>query len=54
MFKVILIGDPKVGKSSMLSQYVGGCFEDDYTPTISVDCDMKSLDLGKNHIILEI
>jgi GTPase SAR1 family protein len=36
-FKVILVGDANVGKSSLLSRFVDKSFLEEYEPTIGVD-----------------
>jgi GTPase SAR1 family protein len=36
-FKIIVIGDAGVGKTSILSKYIDNDFPKDYVPTIAVD-----------------
>jgi len=47
--KVILCGDPGVGKTSLLARYVDGKFSDEYHQTIGANFLIKEIDLG--HII---
>lgn len=42
-FKIIIIGDASVGKSSLLSRYIDNTFETDYILTIGVDFKFKDV-----------
>lgn len=44
--KVILIGDPGVGKTSLIRRYVLNEFSDDYIMTIGVNVSKKSIEVG--------
>jgi len=37
LFKILMIGDSSVGKSSILSQYIDNTFTDSHIATIGVD-----------------
>lgn len=41
LYKILLVGDSGVGKSSFLLRYCNGTFEDDYAATIGVDFRVK-------------
>ncbi|WXG47365.1 MAG: GTP-binding protein [Candidatus Atabeyarchaeum deiterrae] len=43
MFKIILVGDGAVGKSSLIRKYMEGKFESDYLPTIGSQIYTKTL-----------
>ena len=45
--KVILCGDPSVGKTSILARYVDGQFSDDYNQTIGANFLIKEIELSK-------
>ncbi|MEJ2295429.1 MAG: GTP-binding protein, partial [Candidatus Lokiarchaeota archaeon] len=45
--KVILCGDPGVGKTSLLARYVDKKFSDEYHQTIGANFLIKEIDLGK-------
>ncbi|MHA1468740.1 MAG: hypothetical protein ACTSP6_11785, partial [Promethearchaeota archaeon] len=45
--KVILCGNPSVGKTSLLARYVDGKFHEDYTPTIGANFLIKEIDLSE-------
>jgi len=45
--KVILCGDPSVGKSSLLSRYVDGKFTEESVPTLGANFLIKEIDLSK-------
>lgn len=57
IFKVIVIGNTNVGKTSILTKYCDGDFsETDFSPTIGVDFKMKTLEhpLEQRQIRLQI
>lgn len=43
LFKVIIIGDPTVGKTSFVQRYVQNSFKRDYKGTVGVDFALKIL-----------
>jgi len=45
IFKVIVIGDPAVGKTSLLQQYVTKQFEERYLPTVGVNIVKEPIQL---------
>ncbi|MFX0076771.1 MAG: Rab family GTPase [Candidatus Hermodarchaeota archaeon] len=45
--KVILCGDPGVGKTSLLAKYVENKFNEEYHPTIGANFLVKEIDLSK-------
>lgn len=53
-FKIVLLGDPGVGKTSLVLRYVNDSFSEQYTKTIGADFLVKSLDLFKSHFRLII
>ncbi len=53
-FKIVLLGDPGVGKTSLVLRYVNNSFSEQYTKTIGADFLIKSLDLFKTHFRLII
>jgi small GTP-binding protein len=46
LFKVVFLGDPAVGKTSLVGRYVYDSFEHDYLATIGTDIHVKLVDLG--------
>ena len=46
LFKIVLIGDAGVGKSSILLRFTDDRFEQDHLSTIGVDLRVKFLDVG--------
>ena len=45
LFKILLIGDSNVGKSSMLVRFTDGTFSDKFTTTIGVDYKIRSIQI---------
>ena len=52
LLKLVLIGDPGVGKSALLLRYVDNVFNDNYTCTIGVDFKLKTLRIKEKSIKL--
>lgn len=50
LFKIKLIGDSGVGKSSLLLRYTEGAFHESYISTIGVDFKIRYLDLAQSMI----
>ncbi|WOL10679.1 ras-related protein RABC2a-like [Canna indica] len=53
-FKVLLIGDSGVGKSSLLVSFISNQLADDLSPTIGVDFKIKHLTVGDKKLKLTI
>ena len=49
-FKVVLIGDSGVGKTSILRLYINEIFEAEGGTTVGVDFRSKSLQIGNNTV----
>lgn len=49
-YKVILIGDMGVGKTSLLRKFINGKYDPNSLPTIGVDLGTKILDIDNNQI----
>ena len=54
LFKLIVIGDTSVGKSSLLIRYIDHAFPDNFLPTVGVDFKIKSIMLQKKKVKLQI
>lgn len=54
LFKLVLIGDSSVGKSSILLRFADDKFNDNYLSTIGVDFRFKSLKIGNKNIRYQI
>jgi Ras-related protein Rab-32/Rab family protein len=42
-FKVLVLGPPNVGKTSLVQRYTQGVFEENYNPTIGFDVSTEEL-----------
>ena len=49
-----LIGESKVGKTSLINQYVNNKFEEEYIMTIGNDKMIKEIEINENKVRLEI
>ena len=54
IYKVLLIGDGNVGKTSLVRRFCEGKFEDSRVLTIGVDFQIKTIKLGERMIRLSI
>eukprot|EP01120_Amphizonella_sp_Union-15-10_P013881 TRINITY_DN6547_c0_g5_i1.p1 TRINITY_DN6547_c0_g5~~TRINITY_DN6547_c0_g5_i1.p1 ORF type:complete len:229 (-),score=33.46 TRINITY_DN6547_c0_g5_i1:113-799(-) len=54
LLKFILIGDNSVGKSSILSRFVGDGFDDEVKPTLGIDLKVKNIIFNGKQIKLQI
>ena len=54
LFKIIVIGDTAVGKSSLLIRYTDNYFAENFLPTVGVDFKIKTLILSQKKIKLQI
>lgn len=49
--KMILVGDPGVGKTALISRYVHGKFSKDYAMTVGFNITIKELEIEKSGIM---
>lgn len=54
VFKIIIVGDPGVGKTSLLLRYIEDRFEEEYLTTIGVDFYIQTLTIEDKEIKLQI
>ncbi len=54
LFKVLLIGNSGVGKSSLLVRFADDVFTDNFMPTIGVDFKIKTLMVDNKSAKLQI
>jgi len=52
--KVCILGDPGVGKTSVINRYVKNVFSPDYLSTIGANVSTKELTLEGTHLIMSI
>ena len=53
-FKILIIGNAGVGKSSLMTRYVHGIFHFQYTATIGVDFQVAIINIGEYKCRLQI
>jgi small GTP-binding protein len=51
LFKVIIIGDPTVGKTSFVQRYVQNSYKRDYKGTVGVDFALKTVKWSETHTV---
>ena len=54
VFKILLVGNAGVGKSSLLTRFVDGIYKDFYISTIGVDFKIKTVYIGQTEIKIQI
>ena len=54
LLKYVIIGDPEVGKSSIMKRYAHNTFHKNYFPTIGVDYSSKFIDLNNKTYKIQI
>ena len=54
IFKVLLLGNSDVGKSSMLLRFVDSVWNDAFTPTIGVEFKVKTLEINNKRVKMQI
>ena len=54
LFKLLLIGNSSVGKSSLLFRFVENVWDDNFVPTIGVDFKLKTLEVNGKKVKLQI
>ena len=54
IFKILLLGDSDVGKSSLLLRYVDAVWNESFVPTIGVDFKVKTIDIGDKKLKMQI
>ncbi len=54
VFKVALLGDPAVGKTSLINRYTEEIFKENYQPTLGVNIFMKKLNINDINVQLAI
>jgi len=54
IFKIILIGDQNIGKTSLITRYIKKSFSENYICTIGVDFMMKSITIDEQVVKLQI
>ncbi len=54
VFKIIIVGDPAVGKTALLMRYIEDRFEEEYLSTIGVDFYLKSLNVDNKDVKIQV
>ena len=53
IFKLIIVGDPAVGKTALLMRYIENKFEEEYLSTIGVDFYLKTINMDNKEIKIQ-
>ena len=54
LFKFIIIGDQKVGKSTLLQRFTDDTFTEDHEPTVGIEFNYKMVSLMNKLIKLQV
>ena len=54
IYKVIVIGDPAVGKTSLLTKYAKNKFEEKYLPTVGINILKQSIELEQENATINL
>ena len=54
IFKILLLGNSNVGKSSLFLRFVDDIWNDTFVPTIGVDFKIKTFDIDEKKIKMQI
>ncbi|MFW9822556.1 MAG: Rab family GTPase [Candidatus Thorarchaeota archaeon] len=54
VFKIVILGNAAVGKTSLINQFVEGSFEEDYKPTLGANIIRKDVDIDGEEINTKI
>ena len=54
LLKIVTVGAPAVGKTSMIVRYSTGTFREHYSPTLGTSFAYKELDFDNNHVDMQI
>ena len=54
VFKVVFIGDPGVGKTSIVAKHVSAAFKENYIPTLGTNISSKNYSIAGNPVSLMI
>ena len=54
LLKVVAVGHPAVGKTSIILRYTTGSFREHYIPTLGVDFAIKKLELDNHTVRLQV
>jgi Ras-related protein Rab-1A len=54
VYKLIIIGNTSVGKSSLLSKFVDNVFSESFLPTIGVDFRIKNMEVEGTKVKLQV
>jgi Ras-related protein Rab-1A len=54
VYKLIIVGNSSVGKTSFLTRFIDNLFSESFLPTIGVDYRIKTLELDSRIIKLQL
>ena len=52
--KLVILGDPAVGKTSLINKYVSASFKENYQPTLGVNIVIKDINIKNVHDIVRL
>lgn len=54
LFKFIIIGDQKVGKSTLLQRFTDDTFTEDHEPTVGIEFVIRTIEINGKRVRLQI
>ena len=54
LFKIVIVGNPGVGKSCIMTQFVDKMFYDSYISTIGIDFKVTTINIGNKRVKLQL
>lgn len=54
LIKILILGDAKVGKTSLLTRFTDNTFDESHTPTIGIDFKQRLMEVREKIVKIQI